>query len=501
MGINGEGRDVNGGEKRPLSLALYPEAGARGQEGEETLTLWRRRAFLGRTAGGMLGSIAFRWLRASEAGDSLRAHHPPKAERVVVLFQNGGPSQMDLFDPKPELTRLNGKPYPGGSKVETLSPSASGNLLGSPFKFRPAGQCGMLLSELIPHTASIADRITLVRSMTTESVCHETALRIAHSGHPIATDRPSFGSWLTYGLGSLNQNLPAFVVLPDPGGLPINGTLNWSAGWLPAQHQGTSFNAGDLTTAPVLNLRTPGRVPEAARRRQLDLIHRLNAEHFQRFPENSDLEARLRDFETAARMQSAVPTAVDLSGETEETRKLYGLDQPATAPYGTRCLLARRLLEQGVRFVGVYLKSQPWDTHADNANATKQVAGQLDQPSAALVQDLARRGLLDSTLVVWMGEFGRTPVSQGANGRDHSRRGFSLWMAGGGVKGGYAHGATDEFGYESVENVVSMHDLHATMLHCLGLNHRRLSFDHDGRNETLTDADLTHARVVEELLA
>ncbi|HBH52807.1 MAG TPA: DUF1501 domain-containing protein [Planctomycetaceae bacterium] len=464
------------------------------------VTNLQRRAFLGRTAGGILGSIAFRWLSATEAGPRSGAHHPARAERVVVLFQNGGPSQMDLFDPKPELSRRNGQPYPGGVKVETLSPAGSGNLLGSPFEFRPAGQSGMLLSELIPHIASIADDLTLVRSMTTESVCHETALRIAHSGHPIATDKPSFGSWLTYGLGSHNQNLPAFVVLPDPGGLPINGTLNWSAGWLPAQHQGTAFNAGDLTTAPVLNLRTPGRVPDGARRRQLDFLQRLNAEHRQRFPENTDLEARLQDFETAARMQATVPTAVDLTGETEATRQLYGLDQPATAPYGTRCLLARRLLEQGVRFVGVYLKGQPWDTHSDNANATKGVAAQLDQPSAALVKDLKQRGLLDSTLVVWMGEFGRTPVSQGANGRDHSRRGFSLWLAGGGVKGGYAHGNTDEFGYESVDRVVSMHDLHATMLHCLGLDHRRLTFEHDGRNETLTDSDLTHANVVTDLL-
>ncbi|MBL8817957.1 MAG: DUF1501 domain-containing protein [Planctomyces sp.] len=460
-----------------------------------------RRTFLSHTAGGLLGSIAFNWLQAAEQQQLQVAHHPPKAERVVVLFQNGGPSQMDLFDPKPELNRMDGKPYPGGVKVETLSPAGSGNLLGSPFKFHPAGRSGMMLSELIPHISSIADEITLVRSMTTESVCHETALRIAHSGHPIATDKPSFGSWLTYGLGSLNHNLPAFVVLPDPGGLPINGTLNWSAGWLPAQYQGTAFNAGDLSTAPVLNLRTPGRVSEAARRRQLDFIQKLNAEHLERFPENTDLEARLKDFETAARMQTAVPIAVDLASETEETRRLYGINQPSTAPYGTRCLLARRLLEHGVRFVGVYLQGQPWDTHSDNANATKGVAAQLDQPSAALVKDLRQRGLLDSTLVVWMGEFGRTPVSQGANGRDHSRRGFSLWLAGGGIKGGYSHGNTDEFGYESVEKIVSMHDLHATMLHCLGLDHRRLTYEHDGRNESLSDADLTHANVVTEILA
>lgn len=460
-----------------------------------------RRAFLGQTAGGILGSMAFHWLQAEQPGRLPQAHHAPRADRVVVLFQNGGPSQMDLFDPKPELNRLHGQPYPGGVKVETLSPAGSGNLLGSPFRFQAAGQSGMVLSELIPHIASIADDITLVRSMTTESVCHEAALRISHSGHALATDRPSFGAWLTYGLGSLNHNLPAFVVLPDPAGLPINGTLNWSAGWLPAQHQGTAFNSGDPAAAPVLNLHTPPRIPENARRKQLELIRRLNAEHLQRFPENSDLEARLKDFETAARMQTAVPAVVDLTGETAATRRLYGIDLPGTAPYGTRCLLARRLLEQGVRFVGVYLRGQPWDTHADNANATKAVAAQLDQPSAALVRDLKQRGLLDSTLVVWMGEFGRTPVSQGANGRDHSRRGFSMWLAGGGVKRGYTHGATDDFGYESIEKVVTMHDLHATMLHCLGLDHQRLSFEHNGRNETLTDADLNHAKVVSELFA
>lgn len=470
----------------------------------------QRRAFLGRSASGLLGSIALAWLnsqdqhravRAAERGRAVGPHHTARAQRIICLFQNGGPSQMDLFDPKPELAKMNGKPYPGKQKVETLSPSASGNLLGSPFTFKPAGKSGMLLSELIPHTAAIADDICLIRSMVTESVCHETALRIAHSGHPLATDRPSIGSWLTYGLGSLNQNLPAFVVLPDPGGLPINGTLNWSAGWLPAQHQGTPFNAGELSIAPVLNLRTPDKITAGARSRQLELIRRLNEQHASRFPENTDLEARLRDFETAARMQSAVPAVVDLSGETAATRTLYGLDQPATQTYGTRCLLARRLIEKGVRFVGVYLKGQPWDTHADNANATKKVASELDRPSAALVQDLKQRGLLESTLVVWTGEFGRTPVSQGANGRDHSRRGFSMWMAGGGVRGGYSHGNTDEFGYESVEKVVTMHDLHATLLHVLGLDHLRLTFNHEGRDESLTDSDLTHANVVKDVLA
>ncbi len=465
-----------------------------------------RRAFLGRSACGMLGSIAWSWLGAREsrgAGGAAEPglHHPPRAKQIICLFQNGGPSQMDLFDEKPELNRLSGQPYPGSQKVETLSPSASGNLLGSPFTFQPAGECGMRLSEIIPHIAGIADDITLVRSMTTESVCHETALRIAHSGHPLATDRPSIGSWLGYGLGTYNQNLPALVVLPDPQGLPINGTLNWSAGWLPAQHQGTPFSVGDASRSPVLNLQPPERITVGARERQLQFISELNREFAGRYPENSDLEARLHDFETAARMQSAVPEAVDLSEETTATQEMYGLNRPETQAYGTRCLLARRLVERGVRFVGVYLRGQPWDTHSDNANATKNVAAGIDQPSAALVRDLKSRGLLESTLVVWMGEFGRTPVSQGANGRDHSRRGFSLWLAGGGARAGYAHGATDEFGYESVEQVVTMHDLHATLLHALGLDHRRLTFHHEGRDESLTDFDLTQARVVHDLLS
>ena len=298
------------------------------QQTPDTLP-WQRRTFLGRSTGGLLGSVAWTWLnslqgsheaRATIAAPIRQAHQRPRASRIICLFQNGGPSQMDLFDPKPELTRLSGQPFPGKQKVETLSPSSSGNLLGSPFRFRPAGQCGMLLSELLPHTAAIADDIALVRSMSTESVCHETALRIAHSGHPLATDRPSMGAWLTYGLGSMNHNLPAFVVLPDPGGLPINGTLNWSAGWLPAQYQGTPFNIGDDSAAPVLNLQTPRRISAAARDRQLRLVRQLNEQHASRFPENTDLQARLRDFETAARMQSAVPDAVDLSGETAATR-------------------------------------------------------------------------------------------------------------------------------------------------------------------------------------
>jgi hypothetical protein len=440
---------------------------------------------------------AGRRARADNPADPSSARIPARAKQVICLFQNGGPSQMDLFDPKPMLTKYDGKPFPGG-KVETLSLAAAGNLLASPYKFLPSGESGIELSELLPHTAKIADEMTLIRSMSTESVCHEIALRLAHSGNAVAAGRPTLGAWVTYALGSENENLPAFVVLPDPGGLPINGPHNWQSGWLPAVYQGTPFSTGG---SPVLNLETPAAITPEARGHQLDFLEELNREHLGRYPENSELKARIANFEVAARMQAAVPDAVDLSRESAETRSLYGLDNPKTQSYGTRVLMARRLVEHGVRFVGVYLNSQPWDTHNDNAKATRGVAEMVDQPSAALVLDLKRRGLLDSTIVIWMGEFGRTPISQGADGRDHSRRGYSIWIAGGGFRRGYAHGATDDFAYESVHEVVNIHDLNATLLHALGLDHVRLTYPHDGRDESLTDADITRAKVVDKLLA
>jgi hypothetical protein len=422
--------------------------------------------------------------------------HRPRAKSVICLFQHGGPSQVDLFDPKPALNHYHGQPYPAG-KIEAHFESQRGNVLGSPFKFNKHGQSGMELSELLPHLGRVADHLTLVRSINTESVDHESALRLIHTGRFLA-GMPSWGSWVTYALGSENRNLPAYVVLSDPGGLPIDGERNWSAGWLPAVYQGTAFRSGG---SPVLNLHTPEGVSAESRRAQLEFLARLNRLHLERHPRNSQLEARLANFETAARMQTAVPGVLDLSGETEETRKLYGLDRKETAEYGTRCLLARRLVEQGVRFVQIFLSSQPWDTHNKNAESLKGLCAMTDQPSAALVEDLARRGLLDSTIVLWTGEFGRLPISQGADGRDHNRRGFSLWLAGGGFKRGYVHGATDEFGYEAVRDVVTVHDLHATLLEALGLDHRRLAYPHDGRPTTLTDAEVTKAKLVPELFA
>ena len=463
-----------------------------------------RRIFLGQYAGSLgglalahlLGDQARMAMAAENAGASAATTIRARAKSVICLFQHGGPSQMDLFDPKPALNKYHGQPYPGG-ELEVHFDKQKGNVLGSPFKFERHGRAGMELCELLPHTARIADDLTLVRSMNTESVDHESALRLIHTGRFLA-GMPSWGSWVTYALGSENRNLPSYVVLSDPGGLPVDGERNWSAGWLPAVYQGTAFRSGK---SPVLNLQTPEGVSAVARTNQLRFLEQLNRSHLERHSENSELSARLANFETAARMQTAVPSVLDISQETAETRNLYGLHNPKTQEYGARCLLARRLVEQGVRFVQIFLKSQPWDTHSKNAESLKGLCAMTDQPSAALVQDLKRRGLLDSTIVMWTGEFGRLPVSQGADGRDHNRRGFSLWLAGGGFKGGYVHGATDDFGYEAVQDVVTVHDLHATLLEALGLDHRKLTYPHDGRPSSLTDPEVTKAKPVPELFA
>ncbi len=454
-----------------------------------------RRAFLGRYAGS-LGGLALAHLLAEESRSSqVVPSGSPKATSVICLFQHGGPSQMDLFDAKPELSRWHGKPHPG--QLEIHFDKQAGNLLGSPFRFRPRGQSGIELSDLLPFTAGIADELTLVRSMTTESVDHESALRLIHTGK-FQAGRPTLGSWVVYALGSENRNVPAYVVLSDPGGLPVDGTRNWSSGWLPATYQGTPFRSG---SAPVLNLDMPAGIPAGARAGQLKLLEGLNRAHLRRHPGDSELEARITNYEIAARMQTAVPEVLDISGETAETHRMYGLDRPETREYGTRCLLARRLVERGVRFVQLFLSGQPWDTHSKNAETLKGLCARTDQPSAALVQDLKQRGLLDSTIVLWTGEFGRLPVSQGADGRDHNRHAFSLWLAGGGFKKGYTHGQTDEFGYKSVEDVVTVHDLQATLLHALGLDHKRLTYPHDGRADSLTDEEVTHAKVIHKLLA
>jgi hypothetical protein len=471
----------------------------------DSSTLLGRRAFLG-GATGMLGTMAVAQLLNDQLTGAAQAqyaehtvqsvpHHTATADAVICLFQHGGPSHVDLFDPKPELNKRHGQPYQGELEVHFVG--QKGNLLGTPFKFQPRGNCGTALSELLPHTARIADDITLVRSLTTESVDHESALRLIHSGK-FQAGYPTWGSWTIYGLGSPSHNLPAYVVLSDPAGLPVDGVRNWTAGWLPAMYQGTAFRPGK-TSLP--DLVPPAEVSPVARSAQLRFLDELNREQKQRYPNNAELEARIASCEIAARMQTAVPEAIDLSEETEATKKLYGLDNPATAEYGTRCLIARRLVERGVRFVQLFLAGQPWDTHSKNAATLTSLCARTDQPSAALVLDLKQRGMLDRTIVMWGGEFGRLPISQSQDGRDHNRHANSIWLAGGGFKRGYCHGATDDFGYKAVDDTVTVHDLHATLLHALGIDHVRLTYPHEGRPSSLTDVAITKARPVYRLLS
>jgi len=407
---------------------------------------------------------------------------------------------MDLFDPKPELARRSGQPHPG--EVETFQLRNKNVLMGSPFRFSHHGECGMELSELIPHIATTADDICLVRSMHTESNNHGPAMNSLLSGKTLP-NRPCLGSWVSYAMGSDNEDLPGFIVLRDPAGYSTSGKLLWSSGWLPAQHGGVEFSAG--AGSPVHYLELPESVVPAARRRSLAFLQDLNRRQQARQPYAPDLEARIANYELAARMQLEASSVLDLRGESEETKKLYGLDDPDTRPYGLRCLVARRLVEAGVRFVQIFPPvrpiQQPWDSHYKLPQNLPAICKYTDQPSAALIKDLKARGLLDDVLVVWSGEFGRLPITENKVGRDHNRNAFSLFLAGAGVKGGYVHGSTDELGYKVAEDPVSAQDLLATMLHVLGLDHHRLGYRHLGRDETITDPEVTHARVVDELLA
>ena len=438
----------------------------------------------------------------SPVGDDLvprPSHFPGKAKAVIQLFQNGGPSQMDLFDNKPELSRHNGQPHPDPGVFETVSLAGSQNvLMGTAFKFARHGQCGMELSELIPHIANVADDLCLVRSMHTEHNNHPFAITMMQTGKTFA-GRPAMGSWVCYALGTENRNLPGYVVLRDPAGYNTSGKSVWSNGWLPAVYQGTEFSSSGT---PVLYM-DPERPRSAqARARSQDFLSVLNDAHLLQHSGESELEARVQNFELAARMQLEATDAMDLSNETEATRKLYGLDNPVTAPYGTRCLMARRLVEAGVRFVQIFPPvGQPWDHHVKLIRGMNYVCGKTDQGSAALIRDLKQRGLFDDVIVMWTGEFGRLPITQNADGRDHNRNAFSLLMAGGGFKAGHIHGETDEFGYRSVKDRVSVPELHATILDQLGIDHTRLSYPHGGRAERLTDPEVTGARVVDELLA
>ena len=450
-----------------------------------------------RASGLGFGGLAFSAIAHADAGG--KPHFEPRAKAVIMLVQNGGPSQMDLFDPKPELTKKSGVVH--GAKVETFQKGSEANkLLATPFQFRKYGTCGMEMSEVIPGLGSVADEMCLVRSMYSEHNNHTEGLVLLNTGK-IFPGRPALGSWISYALGSENRNLPAYIVLRDPEGYNTSGTLLWQNGWLPAEHRGTEVSTQGT---PVLNLKPSTPVAANVRAADLDAIAKLNEEHRKRYPHDAELEARIKNYELAARMQLAAGDVLDLARESDKTRAAYGLDNPNTAGYGLRCLMARRLVESGVRFVQVFPpvkpQFQPWDAHSNVKTENEAICGKCDLPSAALIKDLKARGLLDSTIVIWSGEFGRLPISQNGSGRDHNRNAFSLLLAGGGFNAGHVHGATDEVGYKSVEKRVSVQDLHATLLHQLGLDHTKVAYRHHGSDETLTDARVTQARVVKELL-
>jgi hypothetical protein len=426
-------------------------------------------------------------------------HFAPKAKAVIHLFMNGGPSQMDLLDPKPVLDKHNGEPYFDKVAADLTTPEKVGGLLRSPFSFAQHGKSGIWMSELMPYTAEQADKICVIRSMFTVHPNHEPALFAIQTGR-ILPGRPSMGSWVVFGLGSENQNLPAYVVLDDPLGLPVNGTQNWQAGFLPPVYQGTRIRS---TGSPILNLRPEYQQPSELAELSHDLLSKLDNIHKRNHPDQMELDARISSYELAARLQLSASDALDIMKEDEATRALYGVGEEPTDSYGRRCLMARRLVERGVRFVQLYINFQIWDTHANLEDGMRVASARTDKPVAGLLQDLERRGLLKDTLVIWGGEFGRMPIAQlGGNpresGRDHNPRGFSLWMAGGGMKSGLTYGTTDDLGYEAVENKVSVTDWHATILHLLGMDYQRLVFDQNGLKEKLTS--VFEARVVKEIL-
>jgi hypothetical protein len=407
-------------------------------------------------------------------------HFAPRAKSVIWLFMEGGPSACDTFDPKPMLTKFDGKQPPKSIDVYFGKP---GPLMRSPFEFNQHGQCGAWVADTMPHIAQHVDKIAFLKGCYSDSNNHSPAMYQMNTGM-IRAGYPSVGSWTTYGLGSENQNLPGFVVLPGTGGSK-GGPQNWGSGFLPGAYQGVGFRA---TGSPLLNLDLPKDVSLSQQRQMLDLAAQLNQEHMDRHPGEADLLARIDSYELAYRMQAEAKEAVDISTESEDTKKLYGLDEETTRPYGEKCLLARRMVERGVRFVQAYV-NRDWDAHTGLASNHSDRPAETDKPVAGLLADLEARGLLDSTLVVWGGEFGRMPVSQSGRGRDHNPDGFVIWMAGAGIKGGVSHGATDEIGHKAVDGRVSVHDIHATILHLLGMEHTLLTYEHNGRRFRLTDVE------------
>ncbi|MEX2168648.1 MAG: DUF1501 domain-containing protein [Pirellulales bacterium] len=460
-----------------------------------------------------VGAVALAWLNAQTAHANpakvkapahfdltpKRPHFAPRATAMISLFQHGGPSHVDLFDPKPELTKRSGSEYPGEVQFSFVN-RASKALLGSPWKFAKHGECGTEVSQILPHFAEIVDDVCLIRSMHTGANGHEVSIRYFHGGIPGVVGRPTLGSWLVYGLGCESQDLPAYLVLTDPGGHPVDGVSNWSNGFMPPLFQGTVLRPQEPR---ILNLESPPYLRGTVQEQNLAFLGELNRRHLDLHPGEADLEARIASYELAAAMQTAATDALDISGETAATHKLYGLDNPETTEYGTRCLIARRLVERGVRFVQLFLGGQPWDTHSNLRGGLPAVCRRIDQPSAALVTDLKQRGLLDSTVVHWGGEIGRLPVSENHGdpaqvGRDHNGQGFSMWVAGGGFQPGMTYGETDEFGHRAVTNIVTPNDFQATLFHLFGLDHQELSYLHSGREQQLTAG--REARLVTEIV-
>lgn len=455
-----------------------------------------RRDFLLRTGGGFGG------LALSQVLGSTR-HHAPKAKRVIQLFMNGGVSQMDTFDPKPRLKELNGKTFdPGaGQLVESVTNSAGFKVLASPFEFSQHGQCGRWVSSVFPHMAGVVDELAFLTSMTSKTNVHGLGSYMQNTGFTLP-GFPCMGAWISYGLGRINKNLPEFVVLPDPNGLPYNNLGNFTAGFLPAKHQGTVINVkGD---APINFLFPPKEAKHITPESEadgLELLKSLNQNYAQRFPANSQLEARIESYELAARMQLSAPEVFDLSKETQATKNLYGLENEKTSDFARRCMIGRRLLERDVRFVQIWSGAggpkNNWDNHANIHTELPHMAQQVDQPIAALIKDLKSRGMLEDTLVIWTTEFGRMPFSQGQSGRDHNGGSFVTWLAGAGIKPGSTYGESDEWGWKARKKTWC-YDLHATILHLLGIDHEKLSVRHNGIDRRLTDV---HGHVVNEILA
>ncbi len=461
-----------------------------------------RRSFLWNLAGG-IGGIALAHLVNEErlAADSDYSRSP-RAKRVVQLFMSGAASQCDTFDYKPLLIERHGQPFDPGGKVE-LFQSSPGAVMKSPWDWKQHGDSGKWISSLLPHLATCVDDMAFLPAMTSKSNVHGPATFLQSTGF-VLPGFPGMGAWISYGLGSLNDDLPTFIVLPDSRGYAPNGPANWGAGFLPAQHQGTMIRP--TAPRPIRDLQPPDRpyLTVEAETEGRDLLAQLNRDHAESHTGDSRLEARIRSYELAARLQLSAPEVLDLTGETQATKRLYGLDDESTADFGRNCLIARRMLERGVRFVQVWngadngFPRRNWDSHEDIARDHGVMGRSLDQPAAALLKDLKSRGLLDDTIVLWTTEFGRMPCAQGSLGRDHNPFTFTSWLAGGGIKGGVTHGASDEWSYKVAEHETTNYDLHATILHLLGIDHEKLTFRHNGIDRRLTDV---HGHVIPEILS